>query len=181
MQRKGPLRGKIFARCIPERRFAGLFGYMARISCHRQLISDTWRRYVAMNWRFSRPRLLFGYMARKTCHGLPPGNAWHAYLATVGCSGTHRACILPSARTRLSPRRRNAERCRRAGRVGLRAMAYPPIALHPPPTVPPLPPLRGAGAVACWFCAASTAIVQRLNRLRLLPPVVRGFGLVDDP
>ena len=30
---KTPLGGKMFARCIPQRRFAGLFGYVPRISC----------------------------------------------------------------------------------------------------------------------------------------------------
>ena len=66
---KGPLRGKIFARCIPRRLFAGLFGYITRISCQNQLISDTWRRNVATNRRFSRPRLLRERMGRKNCHG----------------------------------------------------------------------------------------------------------------
>ena len=36
MQRKRPLHGKIFARCIPKQLFAGLFGCMARISCQSQ-------------------------------------------------------------------------------------------------------------------------------------------------
>ena len=124
MQRKGPLPGKIFARCILRRRFAGLFGYMARTSCQSQLISDAWRADLARNWRFSRPRPLSGCMERKTCHGLPPGNAPRRNLATarppenalrkyiatagqaksasgrspatVGRSGTHSVDILPS-------------------------------------------------------------------------------------
>ena len=83
MQRKGPLLGKIFARCILQRRFAGHFGCMARISCQSQLISDAWRANLAMNWRFSRPRPLSGCMERKTCHGLPPGNAPRRNLATA--------------------------------------------------------------------------------------------------
>ena len=95
MQRKDPLRGKILARCIPERRFAGHFGYMARISCHSQLILNTRRQYAATNWRFSRPRPLSGCMERKTCHGLPPENAPRRNLATDRRSGTHRARILP--------------------------------------------------------------------------------------
>ena len=114
-------------------------------------------------------------MARISCHRRMLGNASRVHFAIGGRSKTHRARILPwqgtwerpapmprpclrtasrrgaSARTRLSPRRRNAERCRRAGRVGLRAMAYPPIALHPPPTVPTLSPLRGAGALLVGF------------------------------
>ena len=94
MQRKGPLPGKIFARCILQRRFAGLFGYMARISCQIQLVSDAWRANLARKGRFSRPRPLSGCMERKTCHGLPPGNApWrnlaigrHPRMHSVGIS-----------------------------------------------------------------------------------------------
>ena len=95
MQRKSPLPGKIFARCILRRRFAGLFGCMARISCQSQLISDAWRANLARKGRFSRPRLLLGYMGRKNCHGLPPGNAPRRNLATARPPRTHRARILP--------------------------------------------------------------------------------------
>ena len=95
MQRKRPLHGKIFARCIPKRLFAGLFGCMARISCQSQLISDAWRANLVTNWRFSRPRPLSGCMERKTCHGLMPGNAPRRNLATARPLGTHRARILP--------------------------------------------------------------------------------------
>ena len=94
MQRKGPLLGKIFAWCILQRRFAGHFGCMARISCQSQLISDAWRANLAMNWRFSRPRPLSGCMERKTCHGLPPGNVPRRNLATAKRPGTHRARTL---------------------------------------------------------------------------------------
>ena len=73
MRRKGPLPGKICALCIPERRFAGLFGCMARISCQNQLVLDAWRRYVAREGPFSRPGPLLGCMKRENCHGLPPG------------------------------------------------------------------------------------------------------------
>ena len=124
MQRKAPLPGKIFARCVPERRFAGLFGRMARISCQSQLISDAWRANLAMNWRFSRPRPLSGCMERKTCHGLPPGNAPRRNLATAkrpgmhrartlspsDAGGTHFAGILPSASAR---ERIRAQSCHR--------------------------------------------------------------------
>ena len=111
MQRKVPLPGRIFARCVPERRFAGLFGCMARRSYQSQLISDAWRANLAANWRFSRPRPLLGCMERKTCHGLMPGNAPREYIATTSqaksASGrnpatferpeTHFASILSSA------------------------------------------------------------------------------------
>ena len=95
MQRKVPLPGKIFARCILQRRFAGLFGCMACISCQGQLISDAWRANLAGKGRFSRPRPLSGCMGRKTCHGLPPGNAPRRNLATARHLGTHRARVLP--------------------------------------------------------------------------------------
>ena len=95
MQRKRPLHGKIFARCIPKRLFVGLFGCMARISCQSQLILDTRRRYAATNWRFSRPRPLSGCMERKTCHGLPPGDAFREHFSIGKRTGTHRGRILP--------------------------------------------------------------------------------------
>ena len=103
MQRKGPLPGKISARCIPKRRFAGHFGCMARISCQSQPVSDAWRANLAANWRFSRPRPLSGCMERKTCHGLPPGDAPRRNLATARPPPrTHRARILPlSVRPRV--------------------------------------------------------------------------------
>ena len=100
MQRKGVLPGKIFAPCVPERRFAGLFGCMARISCQNQLISDAWRANLAANWRFSRPRPLSGCMERKTCHGLPPVNAFREYFAIGKRPGTHRGGILSRQGTR---------------------------------------------------------------------------------
>ena len=80
---KGALSGKIFTPCVPERRFAGLFGCIARISCHSQLILNTRRQYAATNWRFSRPKPLLGCMERKTCHGLPPRNAFREHFAIV--------------------------------------------------------------------------------------------------
>ena len=95
MQRKEPFPGKTFTPCVPERRFAGLFGCIARISCHSQLILNTRRQYAATNWRFSRPNPLLGCMERKTCHGLPPGNAPRRNLATARPPRTHRARILP--------------------------------------------------------------------------------------
>ena len=110
MRRKGPLPGKICALCIPERRFAGLFGCMARISCQCQLVLDTWRRYVARKGRFSRPRPLLGYMERENCHGLPPGNAPRRKIATDGHLGTHRARILPRT---AAHERTTAKSCRR--------------------------------------------------------------------
>ena len=109
MQRKEPFPGKIFTPCVPERRFAGLFGCIARISCHSQLILNTRRQYAATNWRFSRLKPLLGCMERKTCHGLPPGNAFREHFAIGKRPGTHRGGILPRQGTR---ERTAAESCR---------------------------------------------------------------------
>ena len=100
MQRKGPLPGKIFALCIPERRFAALFGYMARVSCQSQLVLDARRRYVAREGRFSRPRPLRGCMKRENCHGWPPRNAPRRNLTIARRLGTHFASIPPSPNCR---------------------------------------------------------------------------------
>ena len=95
-------RGKICALCIPERRFEALFGYMARISCQCQFILDTWRRCLAREGRFSRPRPLRGCMKRKTCHGWPPGNASRRYSATARRSGMRSVDISPRPGARNS-------------------------------------------------------------------------------
>ena len=100
MQRKEPFPGKIFTPCVPERRFAGLFGCIARISCQSQLILNTRRQYAATNWRFSRPKPLLGCVERKTCHRLPPGNAFREHFAIGKRPGTHRGEILPRQGTR---------------------------------------------------------------------------------
>ena len=100
--------GKIFTPCVPERRFAGLFGCIARISCQSQLILNTRRQYAATNWRFSRPKPLLGCVERKTCHGLPPGNAFREHFAIGKRPGTHRGEILPRQGTR---ERTAAESC----------------------------------------------------------------------
>ena len=109
MQRKEPFPRKIFTPCVPERRFAGLFGCIARISCQSQLILNTRRQYAATNWRFSRPKPLLGCVERKTCHGLPPGNAFREHFAIGKRPGTHRGEILPRQGTR---ERTAAESCR---------------------------------------------------------------------
>ena len=104
MQRKGPLPGKIFALCIPERRFAGLFGRMARISCQHQLVLDAWRRYVARKGRFFLPEATFGMHEAKNlpriaaqgrtrakyCHRQAPGTASRRNIATDCRPRTHR-------------------------------------------------------------------------------------------
>ena len=103
---KGPLPGKIFALCIPERRLLGF--------------SDTWRAYLAKPssfWMHGGDMLpgrgafpsgsLRGCMKRKNCHGLPPGNAPRRNLATDCRPGTHRGEILPPPVTRERISRRS--------------------------------------------------------------------------
>lgn len=76
--------GKISARCIPERRFAGLFGYTARESCQNQLILDTWRRCIATKGRYFRQRPPREYMAESYCHGKTLQNALRAVCLEAG-------------------------------------------------------------------------------------------------
>ena len=78
---KAPLGGKMFARCIPQRRSAGLFGHIARISCQNKLYLNTWRRYVAANRCFPRPRPLRERIGAQSCHGRQSENASGRYLA----------------------------------------------------------------------------------------------------
>ena len=112
MRRKGSLPGKICALCIPGRRFAALFECMARESCQNQLVLDTRRRYVATNWRFSRPRALWECIGAKSCHCQSVGNASGQNPAIAGCSGMHRGEILPrqGAWERIAPSRGTAAR-----------------------------------------------------------------------
>ena len=106
MQRKGLLPGKIFTWCILQRRFAGLFGCMARISCQSQLILNTRRANLA-----TKPPLPVRGHFR---------DAWSAKLATDCRPRTHRGEILPrqSARERIARepchRRTPGERISRA-------------------------------------------------------------------
>ena len=81
MQRKGALPGKIFARCIPKRLFAGHFGCMARISCQSQPV--------------------FGCMARESCREL-------AIFPSEAAFGMHGAQNLPRTAAR---ERTAAESC----------------------------------------------------------------------
>ena len=99
---RSPLPGRIFAPCVPERRFAGLFGCMARISCQSQPV--------------------FGCMARESCREL-------AIFPSEATFGMHEAQNLPriAARERISrafchrqapenaPWRRGGGRCRANG------------------------------------------------------------------
>ena len=83
MQRKGPLPGKNCALCIPERRFAGLFGCMARESCHELAIFPSEAAF-GMHGAQNLPRIAARERtAAKSCHGKAPGNASRENLVTV--------------------------------------------------------------------------------------------------
>lgn len=103
MQRKRPLRGKICARCIPKRLFAGLFGCMARISCQREPVFGYMARESCREGALFPPEATFGMhgtqnlpriAAREctvatSCHGSPFKNASRRHLAekALGCPG----------------------------------------------------------------------------------------------
>ena len=125
MQRKGPLSGKIFARCILRRRFAGLFGYMARTSCQSQPVFGCMARESCRELAIFPSETAFGMhgaqnlpridarerTAAESCHGKALENAPRENIATasqaksalgrnpatVGRRETHFASILPSS------------------------------------------------------------------------------------
>ena len=111
MQRKAPLPGKIFARCILRRRFAGLFGCMARRSCQSQpvfgcMVCESCHELAifpsettfGMHGAQNLPRIdARERTAAESCHGKAPGNAFREDLAIAGCLGMHGVDILPSA------------------------------------------------------------------------------------
>lgn len=72
---KRPLRGKIFARCIPKRLFAGLFGCMARESCHELAIFPSEAPF-GIHEAQNLPRIAARERTRaKYCHRQAPENA----------------------------------------------------------------------------------------------------------
>ena len=95
MQRKRPLHGKIFARCIPKRLFAGLFGCMARISCQSQPVFGCMARESCHELAIFPSEAAFGMHGAQNLPRMPPENAPRRNLATDRRSGTHRARILP--------------------------------------------------------------------------------------
>ena len=111
MQRKGALPGKIFAWCILQRRFAGHFGCMARISCQSQPFFGCMARESCRELAIFPPEAAFGMhgaqnlpridarerTAAESCHYQSPENAFRAYPAIAGCLGMHSVDILPSA------------------------------------------------------------------------------------
>ena len=128
MQRKGALPGKIFARCILRRRFAGHFGRMAHISCQSQPVFGCMARESCRELAIFPPEAAFGMhgakklpriaargrTAAESCHGKTPENAPRENIATasqaksasgrnpatVGRWGTHFASVLPSSSAR---------------------------------------------------------------------------------
>ena len=128
MQRKGALPGKIFARCILRRRFAGHFGCMARISCQSQPVFGCVARGSCRELAIFPSEAAFGMhgaqnlpriaarerTAAESCRGKALGNAPRENIATasqaksasgrnpatVGRRETHFASILPSSSAR---------------------------------------------------------------------------------
>ena len=110
MQRKGALPGKIFARCILRRRFAGHFGCMARISCQSQPVFGCMARESCRELAIFPPEAAFGMhgaqnlpridprerTAAESCHGKALENASRENIATTSRPRTHFAHILPS-------------------------------------------------------------------------------------
>ena len=97
MQRKDPLRGKILARCIPERRFVGLFGCMARESC-RELAIFPSETAFGMHGAQNLPRIAARERtAAESCHGKALENASREDIATAsqakGASGRNPATV----------------------------------------------------------------------------------------
>ena len=97
MQRKAPLPGKIFARCILRRRFAGHFGRMARISCQSQPVFGCMARESCRELAVFPPEAAFGMhgaqnlprtaargrTAAESCHGKALENASRENIATA--------------------------------------------------------------------------------------------------
>ena len=138
MQRKGALPGKIFAWCILQRRFAGHFGCMARISCQSQPFFGCMARESCRELAIFPSEAAFGMhgvkklpridarerTAAESCHGKTPENASRENIATASqaksASGrnpatverpeTHFASILPSSSAR---ERIRAQSCHR--------------------------------------------------------------------
>lgn len=132
MQRKGLLPGKIFARCVLRRRFAGLFGCMARISCQSQLILNTRRRYIATKGPFSRPRPFFGIHRGKI---LPSSDTRERITSTY----RHRQALGNAFRGHLAVAERPRAHCEHTLLcAGLRGIQFAGICRHarPPDDTP---------------------------------------------
>ena len=110
MQRKGALPGRIFARCVLRRRFAGHFGCMARISCQSPPVFGCMARESCRELAIFPSEAAFGMhgvkklpriaarerTAAESCHGKALENAPRENIATTSRPRTHFAHILPS-------------------------------------------------------------------------------------
>ena len=181
MQRKVPLPGKIFARCILQRRFAGLFGCMARISCQSQPVFGCMARESCHELAIFPSEAPFGMhgaqnlpriaarerTAAESCHGKTPGNAPRENIAaasqakgasgrnpaTVRRWGTHFASILPSSSAR---ERTVAEYCHYQSPENAQRR-HISIAGRP---VTQRSPREGVGSVPWLCCGARRAILS---------------------
>ena len=181
MQRKGPLLGKIFARCILQRRFAGHFGRMARISCQSQPVFGCMACESCQEGAIFPPEAAFGMhgaqnlpriaarerTAAESCHGKTPGNAPRENIAaasqakgasgrnpaTVRRWGTHFASILPSS----SARERNVAKSCHYQSPENAQRRHISIAGRP---VTQRSPREGVGSVPWLCCGARRAILS---------------------
>ena len=142
MQRKGPLPGKMFAWCIPQRRFAGHFEYTESISCQNQLILDARRRYLAREGAF---------LPSEASSGMHQGDI----LPECGPSSARdalRGCFIQRVRLRLS--KMSLENVSSRLRRALACVAAPPAPRASPPPAP-----RALRALA-----AAMLIARKRNR-----------------
>ncbi len=123
MQRKAPLPGRIFARCILRRRFAGHFGCMARRSCQSQPVFGCMARESCRELAIFPSEATFGmhgaqnlpridaqertareychcqsgqeHIRAQSCHRRTLGSAFREHFAIGERPGTHCARILP--------------------------------------------------------------------------------------
>ena len=157
MQRKAPLPGKIFARCILQRRFAGHFGCMARISCQSQPVFGCMARESCRELAVFPPEAAFGMhgaqnlpriaargrTAAESCHGKTPENASREHFAIVERPGTHQGIILP----------RPDARAERPARPCATAPAWPTAVAPSAPRLPTPPDIPAPLDCGCcrWF------------------------------
>ena len=182
MQRKGALPGKISARCIPKRLFAGHFGCMARISCQSQpvfgcMACESCRELAifpseaafGMHGAQNLPRIAARERtAVESCHGKTPGNAPRENIATTSRPRTHFAHILPSPGAweriaSISCHRQTSENAQRRHT----ATASRPVTQRSPREGVGIPPSRGltAGndfesALFRWATMSSLRVLQ---------------------
>ena len=161
MQRKGALPGKIFARCILRRRFAGHFGCMARISCQSQPVFGCMARESCRELAIFPPEATFGMhgaqnlpridprerTAAESCHGKALENAPRENIATTSRPRTHFAHILPSPGAweciaSISCHRQTSENAQRRHI----SVAGRPVAQRSPREGVGIPPSRGLTA-----------------------------------